>query len=455
MMPRLKPLYPPHSGDESAFARGAKERPLRLVLDRESIGDSEAANVLAGFGRRQLLEVVSTRDEGLSKLTIDDVRDDIMTTDVHHPDGSWSRSGVPFANQYEEIARRHSAKGMGDEQALLQQLLLVEACGANRVDALVTNSAYLLAEREDGHLGRRNLFTPEEAASVVGLWLRSRNDFTVDADERFVARVAPSSFYLIVARELLPEWWRWFSACARAHDDTLTRLGGSAITRLANALRARDRLLTNSQLQQEPTSGDEILFYLDVVLLMAVGAFDVVARVADHIYGIAKPRSAGWSREGWRVRLSNHDPGLAGLVEPGQPHRNLVDLIALLRNSIHGEALRVGLYRHGRDAESRIMVPEADHQDLLDLVSRCGGADAWGVRPKDGAAGDATIDARVLVETLLVSAALTLNALMEATAVEKIAGVKPGTLPEGPPVGDEVFWSPEKRGRISLLAGLP
>jgi hypothetical protein len=449
----------PGMGQRSAFARGPKERRLRVVVDSTTVPVSAARDLLVSFGNHPDIDVYTTVDEGAPWLEIGaiDEAEDMAPVYVRHPEEG-ALAGVWPAHQYVEMAKKAIDAGhMNDEQEALRQLLVAAAAWEQGADALATESVFLLEHAPRGMIARSNPMTPESAAALVGLYLRSRADFTIQmwGDTKFPL----GRLYWFATRAVLPAGWRWHSACVMSSfatgDDTLQSLGGAAFMRVDRALRARDRLHTQLQLPQDSTTLDEALFYLDVVLIQLMGAFDAVARVAHLTYGLTTDRRyASWRSKDWRREIRQQEPTLANLMDKQQPARDALELVALLRNSIHGEILE-GMTFHGahggRRPESLLQIPRAEHAPFMDSVARLGGKDHWGVR---SITGGLELDPDSYVEALVPAATDALNSLMQKTEVERLPQIQPSDLSTGPPEDAESPFRKEIRDVVRLLAGL-
>lgn len=443
--------------ERSAFSRGTKERQLRVLLDRRSLRANPDLDVLLSLRSHPLLWLATTEDDpGIARLVFQHGKEaaDVLPFDLRLPDGSWSRGGVYPLSQWERFAREDAASAPNED--LRECLLIAVAAEELHVDALVTGSDYLLRTANRNIVRRSNPLSVEEALSLIGLYLRSRQDFRLYVAEGGSFGVNAGLFYWILARQLLPEGWRWFSACvqhsAASGDDSMEGLGGAALLRFDRALRARDRMQIQLQLPQNNDTADEALFYLDLVLISVSGSFDAVARVAHHVHGLAGDQwSVGWRRSVWRSELASRAPALAQLTDIGTPARDVIELTARLRNTIHGEALRSVAFQEGaHDLETLVEIPATEQPEILNSVSRLGGEPRWGVRRLAG--GRVMLEADRFVECLIAESAAALCALMAATPVETLQGVAL-PLPSGPPSND--VWSPEIRRAISLLGGFP
>jgi len=101
-------------------------------------------------------------------------------------------------------------------------LLLGRAAESLDADALATNDPYLLG-RGRRWVERGNPMHPENAAALVGLYLRLRGDFTFDMGPQYSAHMDRRQQYLTASWALLPAAWRCWEACVSSNE---TRAGG-------------------------------------------------------------------------------------------------------------------------------------------------------------------------------------------------------------------------------------
>jgi hypothetical protein len=170
------PLTEARGGEvRSAFMRGPKERPPRLVVDHERIALGGASELLAGFVGHRNVEMWSTRNDGRPHLQVEWIPRSDDQVQVHWTSNAHkSLSGVWSASQYRQAAReavRH--RRAAEEGAAYRELILAAACSERRIDALVTDSAFLL-DRPWGVRG--DSMPPAAAVASLGLFLRLRGD---------------------------------------------------------------------------------------------------------------------------------------------------------------------------------------------------------------------------------------------------------------------------------------
>jgi hypothetical protein len=133
--------------------------------------------------------------------------------------------------------------------------------------------------------------------------------------------------------------------------------------------------------------------------------------------------------------------------------RDALELVALLRNSVHGEPFTPIARRVAGQTINLIQLPAEDTPPFLAAVGRRGGEAAWGIHPVATTSGGIRIEADTYVEVLLPAVARSLNALMRTTEVERFPGVPPGWVTSLWPSTDAE--EPEIRAAVRLLAALP
>jgi hypothetical protein len=165
-------------------------------------------------------------------------------------------------------------------------LRLAAAAQEIEVDALVTADPLLLDRRSDSSLSGTNVRSVQEAIALVGLFLRSRGDYTVWPE--YGLSYGRWGYYWGLTRELLPAAWRWFGACVQSRhggdSERVQMLGQAALQRIDRALRCRDIVHIEVAKPDSRDAAGEALFHLNALLVALCGAFDAVARVAHIVY---------------------------------------------------------------------------------------------------------------------------------------------------------------------------
>jgi hypothetical protein len=132
--------------------------------------------------------------------------------------------------------------------------------------------------------------------------------------------------------------------------------------------------------------------------------------------------------------------------------RDALELVALLRRSVHGEPFTPIGRRVAGQSINLIELPAEDTPPFLAAVGRRRDA-AWGIHPIATTAGGIRIEADTYVEALLPAVARSLNALMRTTELKRFPGVPPGWV--APPWPSADAEEPEIRAAVRLLAALP
>ncbi|MGO9910667.1 MAG: hypothetical protein ACLPQS_05850 [Acidimicrobiales bacterium] len=280
--------------------------------------------------------------------------------------------------------------------------------------------------------------TPREALSIIGLYLRTQGEFRVFADLTFNRGL----FYWVGTRDLLSSGWRWFTACVQhssgSGDESLMLLAGSLLQRVDRSLEMRDHIHVALNQKQNHDLQEDELVALDMILVSFMAAFDVCARVAHRVLALGGDEYlVAWQkkgRRGWWERVSAAEPALAAVVAAGSQGDQLLTIVHLLRNSVHGAALQGLAYVESASPQvTMVGLPSDDQARLLLAMDSVGGRHAWGVQ--EVLPGRAHVDPGVLVDRLFETVIPLLNELMDRTPVERLPHVNLQPSDLEPPTG--------------------
>lgn len=441
--------------DTFPFAVGERWRPLRLLLDDDTLAEADAAELL-NLGRYDEIEFVRTAPAELPRLEIEDPTEDFVPIHTVTERGT-SVYWVWHAARLREEARKYAVEAGIDENLAYRALVYAASSNELGTDGFVTGSDFLRGDRAPRDV---SVYTPAEAMALVGLALRLHGNESIGADLMNL-RLGGTTFHFLLARELTHAGWRWFSGCvAHSHhsgDDTTLNLGQAALERLQRVLQIRDRLHAQAKIPSTPTVGDELVFQFEALMLFLSATFDTAARVAHLVYVGRDYEEAGWRRGKWQQKLATAEPALAALVADGTTGGSFLKLISRMRNTIHGEALRtLTLQRGGAPTENPVELAATEAAKTFSDVQSLGGdTAAWGLREDHGRT---YLACDRYAEALLPHAVSLLNELMAATAVERLPGVDaaklmaaPADTPSMDPLKDMFSW--EIRRRVRRLAG--
>lgn len=333
---------------------------------------------------------------------------------------------------------------------------------ANQVinaDIFITNREYLYSS---SNLVKNNnsvtLCTVEEAIPLISLYLRAQNVFIKPTGyANFIFSYGKWGFYWVGTRELLPEAWRWFSACVHnsstTKDDTLTLLGGSLLNRVCRALQSRDKVHIAVNKATTTDSIEDALNSLDTTLTLLMGAVDVTARVVHLILKMPnKPYEAAWQKDKWYSNVCSIEPNLTSLFPGNSVNDNTLTILRLLRNSVHGTALQGITTVFGMDQKRMmVMIPKDDESHIIQAMESMGGKENWGFKPI--IPGRTYIEPEVLVDRLFEYVVKMLNSILKETPVERLNFV--GKLLTDPPIRDNGFdnFSEDSRKNIRWQLG--
>jgi hypothetical protein len=444
-----------------AFGRGEDWRPLRLVIDDATLQSAEV-ELLVALSNEEELEIWHTSESRKHRFEIRKPFDAFpgmrgaVSMRAYSLDTITS-FGVYGTERLRERAAKLAEETSGDTEEVYRTLVFASAGDEHNCDGFVTRRPYILADEKP----RAPIaVTPEDAVALAGLALRSRNNPSIGSDLMGL-RLLGNTFYFILSRDLLREGWPWFGGCVASSshttDDSIVYLGQTVHERFARVLQIRDRL--HRAAKQEPTrgNGDSVVFELESLLLFLSAVFDAAARVAHVVYINSDYEEAGWRRSGWRKTMTAAAPTLLALTADATEGAAILQIIAALRNTIHGEALRATAAKEpGGLTTQLVRVTPKEAEKLTERIAEIGDTPAgWGLRTDQR---ETTLAADRFVETLLPRAVTLLNELMAATDTSLLPGAAGSPLIR--PIDDrpqKEWWndmlSPEIRKRVRMLGG--
>ena len=306
-------------------------------------------------------------------------------------------------------------------------------------DIFITDREYLLSGDSRLVAGRGVLVAGvKDAIPLLSLYLRAQGIYKLPTPTKnFNYSFNRGLFYWVGTRELLPEGWRWFSACvyhsSGSGDDRLLGLGGSTLSRVQRAIEARDRVHVALNRKTNNDINDDALGNLDHVLTLLMGAVDASARVAHYVLDISgNEYDAAWQKtDKWLKKVRIEEPALATLFDKGSTYWHALEILRLLRNSVHGEALQGITLDADGEVDTVMRLPRKDESAILASMDALDGRDAWGYKPF--APGYDNIKPGLLVDKLMEECIKLLNAIMKATPVERLSHIEKANLQNEPP----------------------
>lgn len=439
---------------------GKWSRPLRLIVDHLNLPDDRPLQLLDALTGRSDAQLFSTdiRRRWRVEISPEASQNEALTVSYVVPGGGGRDCGV-WAPPWLPHAERTVAEHGGDVAETYGALVLAQACTTHDLDGFVTTFPF--AERGWSSLAKSaRVQDSRRAVALLGLYLRAHGDFTVHQEGNHGTFLEPHNFYAGAAVAPLPRYpdWlrlaigRWRSARgATAHD----LLRGFEL-RLGRALRARDYFVVRTRALRPDDSWEEALFFFEAFLLSASGALDALARYCHVVAELGGSREmAGWRKAGWRDKnLLSARQELAPVVGSEDARlRAISDVIGLLRNYIHGEALT---QEHSNEDEpgitdylmGKLVIGGRDAERLHAAAAHLPGVET-AVAQEWPAGVVAVLPARLL-EPLVSNLYASVNELMEAFVLD------PATLEAAAPFAAD-FWVPGHgfAENLVLLCGLP
>jgi hypothetical protein len=445
VVPRLRaPLL---ATPANPFHRGRDERPLRLIVDTAAMQRSPELDALLNVCRRPDVKAATTTSEaGLWTVQPPVVRPDgHLIGEIDHHDGAIDGPIVRDATTWTTLARNLHGEIGGDLTELERRALIV-AIGRDKHDLLVADDPRTYLP------GGPTVVDASTGIALVGLFLRSRGIGTFSYDNTGQHLKSPGEQRVIARKGLLDAAHeRWWLGCI-AGDRDLPLIGQALVIRFQRAMRARDEVMVACLAPKEQAPWDAICYHLDALLVWLTGAFDVAAHIARSVFDMSKVTTVGWRSRQWRKKLHRAAPSLWELTEKGSPVRAVVDLIAELRNTIHGQAISEFTFVERGSETTLLELPTRAYEEVVKASDVVFGRTAWGCKgpPMAEAEFGGMWDPYVLVQMLMPFAAEALKVIMSSTEVERLPGVTEAALDPGP--RHEVYDEPIL-GRIMRLNG--
>jgi hypothetical protein len=479
-IPRLDAMRLPdrHVKSEAPlFAPVQSLRPASVMISDELVDNSrgDREDYLLGLLAQDCFNVTRYRDGGppasaVRKSEFDDApvapgwaiynegEDPAIGGSVVHFRGAQELRTWATDVDFERFAVEAGAKFYaGDAGRARRDVRAAAAAATVRADIFVTSRPFL---RELPMLSLRDAvaLSVDEALPIVGLYLRLQGRYIVSVQPtgKWPMSYNRGLFYWVAARDLMASGWRWRSCCCASElgnpDGPLGRLTETFHLRIARMLRARDQL--HAALLRPPGRdvAEDALVALESVLGNLMSAMDASARVAHSVLGLGQGvHNAGWQRKAWLDRIDKAGAtSLVSIVGPNTRGRAVLEVIRLLRNTVHAQAMsQIGVKKPStRRMDYHAVLPLDHAAEIEEAIAEIGNLEDWGV--DRSLEGRHYIEMRRFVENLVPIAVQILNDILAATPVELLGSV---------PVDDEgsgadEAWRSDYRIRIRWQLGL-
>jgi hypothetical protein len=196
------------------------------------------------------------------------------------------KASISNAHQLRNVAANLVAQTDLDHPAvtnMLNDLIVARAHYEIGQDIFVTQSKRLIRHRTLPPVQDANPRTLVEAAQLIGLLLRSHDDYSWSTNKK----LNRGWYYSILVHNRIPNLWRYRGVCAKAgevrNDDT-SYLGQSVLDRCVRVLQARDAIGEQFYIPQNNETQSVIMSHFDHLTLELNGVFDALARVTHRAY---------------------------------------------------------------------------------------------------------------------------------------------------------------------------
>jgi hypothetical protein len=242
-----------------------------------------------------------------------------------------------------------------------------------------------------------------EAARIVGLLLRAREDYTLGTSYypawgTVDFHTNRQGLYKLAVRDAIPSLGRYvatvcagvcpFSASKLAEwklglpDYYLADLAQGVEERAIQALEARDAIGFEFYCRQDDETRARMAYHFGYLTLLLAGALDAQARIAHAVYDVPiSPFVAGFTKDIFIEKLAKRDAASLVQVVTDEHFQTVAALVHQLRNTIHGGKMWMTDYRRvGQPPGSALRVPAALQQgEWGRATQQCGSPENWGV----------------------------------------------------------------------------
>lgn len=393
MIPRIH--WPEVSfANESPFIVGGQERPLKLTIHDDkgitySKKEIEAIGLMYELSSEKEVDVLNFDGDRAPQIVFSESSSNSAYSPIKvvGPSGEeiFRHQGVlksTISDQAVQLIFNIHDKNKDNYKTAMKHLMAYEAHHALDRDIFVTGSSFIIGARN--HLKMGNPRIPLEACRIMGLCMRSRDNWTYQKTPKKTYVTGLGMVYWVVMRARLPSMWKYFSILLRAskkHGDELGRIGQTILERCSRALQARDEIGKRFYLDQNNTTREMMMYHFDYLTLLIAGVYDSLAIIVNRAYHLlGNERDVGFRRSNFRKALkSSEAKDLAKLLSSRRVEL-LEVMLHNLRNTIHSAGL--GTYAYAdkdMNQESYARLPPGFRDEILEAAKELSSAEDWGI----------------------------------------------------------------------------
>jgi hypothetical protein len=378
----------------SPFARGGRERPLRLTIHQSDeaellIEDREALDLIYELSSEDELDVLDFVESSAPKIEFKPENSDQSHLNLRVVDNNsreiFHHIGVLKSNIDDRSIQLRFGLHDPDSpsyKCAQKDLKSFKAHIALSRDIFVTNSSYILDTRENPERG--NPRTPTETTKIAGLCLRTRGNWTYINTPNANVSTDLGMAYWKVTRAHLPNMWCYFSILLHAIKDPnefLRRTAQGILERSSRAFQARDEIGKQFYLPQDNNTRDLMMYHFEYLTLLLAGVYDAFATIVNRIHEIVdNDYLVGFRKSGFRSALD--ESGANALYEfiGSKEIRDKETMLHDLRNTIHSAAIGTLAYVDpGNPQESYAKLPPELGGKIWSAAQRISSTEGWGL----------------------------------------------------------------------------
>jgi len=362
----------PHSGFDlrSPFDRGKNERSIKLTFDSRSLqnihgAEADALAILFELSHLDIVSALVFHGNEFPRITFGekDGLVDYSSIIIIGPDKevlSWN-VGINLSNiDDDSVIRIMGAYSSNKHDELIkirEAIIPAEAHFALNRDIFVTTSQLILNNRNNSKY--ENARSPLDALKILGLYLRSRDEWVYRISKNTRLHASREFFYWTLARNKLS-------------NTAVLSLGGTIKTRCARALQARDEIGRLFYSYGERDLNDRILYHFDYLNILLMGALDAAAVSINEKYKLVKrDNDRGFTRKNFVEKIKSVIPVFEEFLKD-EDNKKIIEIVTALRNTVHSEQLR-------SDGRLVIELPETLRDELWDKTKDDSASDKWGL----------------------------------------------------------------------------
>ncbi|GAA4666717.1 hypothetical protein GCM10025780_05680 [Frondihabitans cladoniiphilus] len=394
---------------------------------------------------RQDKEFFGSAAIGWIQVTPDEPGDVLRTHGVVWSDGTNLNEGALAGDTVPAIAVQ-LAQRRGHETSFesTPDAVLVAAADAVGADILISERRGVAGL--DSQFARGlTVSTVADAIALIGLFLRSRGNYLEALAKGITIKASRTAFFEHSSALFLPhseEVTDLVRAVSVERNESAIRdLAAASLRRMGRSLQRRDEVWRLASQVPNADVAEDMSSALEAMLAALMGAVDATSRLIHVLYGLpGQLHTSGWQKKQWQKDLRQSTPTIWSAVFEPASHPASIDVLRLLRNTVHAEGLSaVDVRTSGRVVATWFLLPLADGETIVRQAEMVAPLRAWGIfRSSDGSYA---ADPAVLSDRLIPAIFRMLAAVQEVLAGDLRDGIPEVPVRQSPRLGGPAIAS--------------